>query len=117
MNRLLLKKKIRDIAIFEDFNHQTESIDIAVNLEKLADLIEDLAEYPDMNRSLLKKKLRSIEFAYDFNHQVHSYDINAHLEELTDLVEDIVKHPENFRTEPVTSIPLQDDLTNEDLEH
>lgn len=114
MNRLLLKKKIRNIEIFYDFNHQTESYDIAVNLEKLADLIEDLAKYPDMNRALLKNKLRSIEFSYDFNHQTHSYDIHVNLEKLTDLVEDIVKHPENFRTEPIL---LQDDLTNEDLEH
>lgn len=102
MNRLLLKKKIRDIKIFYDFNYQTESYDIAVNLEELADLIEDLAKYPDMNRTLLKNKLRSIEFAYDFNHQTTSYDIHVNLEELTDLVEDIVKHPENFRTEPIS---------------
>ena len=113
MNRLLLKKKIRDIEIFYDFNHQTESYDIAVNLEKLADLIEDLAKYPDMNRALLNNKLRSIEFAYDFNHQTHSYDIHVNLEELTDLVEDIVKHPENFKTEPIS---LQNDLVNEDLD-
>lgn len=113
MNRLLLKKKIRNIEIFYDFNHQTESYDIAVNLEKLADLIEDLAKYPDMNRALLKNKLRSIEFAYDFNHQTHSYDIHVNLEKLTDLVEDIVKHPENFRTEPIS---LQNDLVNEDLD-
>lgn len=116
MNRLFLKKKIRDIEIFYDFNHQTESYDIAVNLEELTDLIENLAKQPDMNRTLLKNKLRSIEFAYDFNHQTNSYDIHVNLEELTDLVEDIVKHPENFRTEPVTSIPLQDDLVNEDLD-
>lgn len=113
MNRLLLKKKIRDIEIFDDFNHQTESIDIAVNLEKLADLIEDLAKYQDMNRAFLKNKLRSIEFAYDFNHQTHSYDIHVNLEELTDLVEDIVKHPENIRTEPIS---LQNNLVNEDLD-
>lgn len=70
-----------------------------------------------MNREAIKRKLRSIELAYDYNHQTHSYDITVNLEELADLVEDIVKHSENFRTEPVTSIPLQDDLTNEDLEH
>lgn len=67
-----------------------------------------------MNRLLLKKKIRNIEIFYDFNHQTHSYDIHVNLEKLTDLVEDIVKHPENFRTEPIL---LQDDLTNEDLEH
>lgn len=51
MNRLFLKKKIRDIEIFYDFNHQTNSYDIHVNLEELTDLVENIVKHPENFRT------------------------------------------------------------------
>ena len=54
MNREDLKRKLRSIELAYDYNHQTESYDILVNLDELADLVEDIVKHPD--KSFLENK-------------------------------------------------------------
>lgn len=51
MNRESLKRKLRSIELAYDFNYQAHSYDITVNLEKLADLIEDIVKHPEKSFS------------------------------------------------------------------
>lgn len=58
MNREDLKRKLRSIELFYDYNHQTESYDILVNLDELADLVEDIVKHPE--KSFLNKRSESV---------------------------------------------------------
>lgn len=47
MNREDLKRELRSIELAYDYNHQTDSYDITVNLEELADLVEDIVKHSE----------------------------------------------------------------------
>ena len=54
MNREDLKRKLRSIELAYDYNHQTDSYDITVNLDELADLVENIVKHPE--KSFLENK-------------------------------------------------------------
>ena len=58
MNREDLKRKLRSIELAYDYNHQTDSYDILVNLDELADLVEDIVKHPE--KSFLNKRSESV---------------------------------------------------------
>ena len=76
MDREDLKRKLRSIELAYDYNHQTHSYDITVNLDELANLVEDIVKHSE-KAFLENKKPESVIPIPSFNTMFFQVDFGT----------------------------------------